>query len=249
MALIDWLGKWLQVSVYQLLNIPFKKEITTAYTIPISNKENFLQHLEDAHNYTFLKIKMGSEHDEAMMPFLKTITVPFAVDANQGWKNDDEALKKINALHKSGALFIEQPLPVNMIQEQALLKQYSPLPIYADEALQTVEDFETISQLYDGINIKLVKCGGLINAITLVNLAKEKDLKTLTGCMSESGCAVTAAAHIAALTDYADLDGPLLISNNPFEDFTIQQGSIVFEEQEGLGVKLKNDVESWVLDI
>lgn len=236
MALLDWYGKNFKTSVYDLLDIPFKNKIKTAFTIPICNANDFIENTANANNFSFLKIKMGGAFDEEIFPLLKTISQPFAVDANQGWRNKEDALNYIIKLHEVGALFIEQPLPVSFIEEQLWLKENSPLPIYADESFQTIEDLELTAKLFDGINIKLVKCGGITKALAIIKEAKKIPLKILIGCMSESSCAVTAAAHLTAFADYIDLDGPFLIANNPFNTFQLEDGNIIFSKQNGLGI-------------
>jgi len=237
MALLDWYGKKNNKSVYRLLNIPFTKTITTAYTIPIGNEKAFIESMNDAADFNLLKIKMGSEWDDAVIDLIpRYVNKPFAVDANQGWDNKIEALDKINRLAAHGALFVEQPLPVAATDEQRWLKTHSPVPVYGDESVQTIADLPLAAELFHGINIKLVKCGGITNGLEMIKAARKLNLKILVGCMSESSCAVMAAAHLASLADYADLDGPFLIANNPFNAMQSENGNFLLREENGLGI-------------
>lgn len=242
-ALLDWYGKRFNQSIFELLEIPQINTITSAYTIAISNAETFIQNIKEAEPYSFLKIKMGSSFDDEIIDVIATeLKKPFAVDANQGWKNKEEAINKINRLQKAGALFVEQPLPVANIEAQKWLKENSELPIFADESFQTIYDLETTATLFDGINIKLIKCGGLTPALKIAEKAKALNLKILVGCMSESSCAVKAAAHLAPYAHYMDLDGPLLIDNDPFSAFNFNNNTFSFSSKPGLGIEKITEV-------
>ncbi len=237
-ALLDWYGKRFNQSIFDLLQIPKKNTIISAYTIAISNAETFIKNIEEAEPYSFLKIKMGSSFDNEIIDAIaKVVKKPFAVDANQGWKTKEEAIYKITKLQKAGALFVEQPLPIKNIEDQKWLKENCELPIFADESFQTINDLESISTLFHGINIKLIKCGGLVSALKIIEKAKELNLKILVGCMSESSCAIKAAAHLAPFANYMDLDGPLLISNDPFSAFSFNNNIFSFSEKAGLGIE------------
>jgi L-Ala-D/L-Glu epimerase len=239
-ALLDWYGKFMNISVYDILKIPFQEKIETAITIPIGNKESFIENINKASHFNFLKIKLGSTWDDGIIELIPDyVNKPFAIDANQAWQ-EDEAVDKIKKLFKAGAKFIEQPLKKNALKEQKWLKAKSLLPIFADESIQTVEDLKSIEAIYDGINIKLVKCGGLTKAIELIIEARKRNLKILIGCMSESTCAITAAAHLSSYADFIDLDGPFLINNDPFEKNYFDKGNILIKRSTGIGVKIKS---------
>jgi L-alanine-DL-glutamate epimerase-like enolase superfamily enzyme len=238
MAMLDWGGKFFKKNICELLHIHAKKEVKTSYTIPIGNVLDMAEAINKAADFSVLKIKLGSEFDEAIIAYLAKCRPKqsYFADINQGWKNKEEAIRKINMLHKAGALFVEQPLPANYDEEQYWLKQRSPLPIIADEAIHTSDDLIKAQQLYHGINIKLVKCGGMINALQMISRSADSQLITLIGCMSESTCAVSAAAYMATQTNYADLDGPLLIKNNPFKGLLYQGETILLPYGHGLGI-------------
>ena len=139
-------------------------------------------------------------------------------------------------LKDKGVVFIEQPMPKTSIDDTAWLTQNSPLPIIADEAFQTINDFKTVQGAYSGINIKLMKCGGLRSAYIMIKMARALGMKVMIGCMTETSCAVTAAAQLSPLVDWADLDGNLLIDNDVFKGILIKDGKIVLPDIAGIGI-------------
>ena len=161
---------------------------------------------------------------------------PIRIDANEGWKSKEEALEKIQWLEKLNVEFIEQPMPADLIKETAWLKERSILPIIADEAVKTVAEIPAIVHAYDGINIKLMKSGGIQEALKMIALAKKSNLKIMLGCMIESSLAISAAAHLASLADWLDLDGNLLIDNDSFTGVKVKKGHLIFNSQSGIGV-------------
>ena len=200
-----------------------------AYTLGISSFDEMKLKIEEAKNFgfQFFKIKLNGENDEEVISnFKKLSDDSYAVDINGGWKNADEAMRKINWLAKHECLFVEQPLPKNSLDEMKLLKEKSALPLYADESCQRLIDLKKLKECFDGVNIKLMKCGGITEAHQMILKARELGLKVLIGCMSESSVGCTAAAHLTPLVDYADLDGPYLISNDPFEGMSLEFGTI-----------------------
>jgi L-alanine-DL-glutamate epimerase-like enolase superfamily enzyme len=185
-----------------------------------------------------LKIKVGKKNDDEIIGAVRSETdKPLRVDANEGWKSKEEALEKIQWLKSEGVEFIEQPLPADMIKETAWLRERANMPIIADEAVKKTADIPVLAQAYDGINIKLMKSGGLLEALGMIHMAKALDLKIMLGCMIESSVAVTAAAHLAPYVDWADLDGNLLISNDPFSGVKVKNGRFVYNDRPGLGVE------------
>lgn len=154
-----------------------------------------------------------------MIDTVRSVTdVPVFVDVNQGWKDRNYALEMANYLSERGALFIEQPMPKEQVDDIAWLTERSPLPILADEALRAVDDLLQMKGVYSGINIKLMKCGGMHAAYQMITMARQMGMKILIGCMTETSCAVSAAAQLSPLVDWADLDGSLLISNDVYEE-------------------------------
>jgi len=145
--------------------------------------------------------------------------------------------KNIEWLITQGVEFIEQPMPSTMLEETAWLRERVEIPIIADEAVKSSADIPVLAEAYDGINIKLMKSGGLLEAFRMIQMAKALNLKIMLGCMIESSVAVSAAAHIAPFVDWADLDGNLLISNDPFSGVKVKEGKLIFNSDPGLGVK------------
>ncbi len=216
-------------TLIQFLGIrPFEFPLAT-YTIGVSSFEEMKLKVEEGNKYSFeiFKIKLNGEGDEEMIRnFKKLSSKKFAVDVNQGWKTVEEAIEKISWLKEEGCILVEQPLQKNSLEHVKILKQKSVLPLYADESCQRLSDIEKLKGCFDGINIKLMKCGGITEAHQMILRARELDMKILIGCMSESSVGCTAAAHLTPLADYADLDGPYLISNDPFEGMKIKDGRI-----------------------
>jgi L-alanine-DL-glutamate epimerase-like enolase superfamily enzyme len=161
---------------------------------------------------------------------------PLRVDANEGWKSKEEALAKINWLESQGVEFIEQPLPAAMIDDIRWLRGKVHMPIFADEACLHPKDIPALATAYDGVNIKIDKCGGMLEAYRMIQVARSLGLKVMLGCMISSSVAITAAAHLSPLVDYADLDGHLLISNDPFSGVRVEKGRLVLPDRPGLGL-------------
>ncbi len=236
-ALHDLVGKLSAKPVWKLFELNEKETPYTSFTIGIDTPEMIKQKIAEAECFKILKIKLNGEKDKEVVGAIRNITdKPIAVDINQGWKNKFQALEMINWLCDKNVLFIEQPLPKENLEDSKWLFEKSPLPIYADESIQRLKDIEQISSCFHGINIKLMKCTGLNEARKMITLARKLKLKILIGCMSETSCAVSAAAQLSPLTDYADLDGPLLIKNDLFTGIEFQEGKIILSELPGIGV-------------
>jgi len=237
-ALHDLLGKLLNIPLYQHLNIIKRDNIYSSFTIGISDLEKIEQKVDDALEFKFLKVKLGSENDKKIIQFIRSLTAtPIYIDVNQGWKDKYFALDIINWLADQNVILIEQPLPKESIGDASWLIERSPLPIIADEAVQVLDDLEKIKDFYTGVNIKLMKAGGIRQANRMMLRAKELNLKIMIGCMTETSCAITAASHLSPLADWVDLDGAELISNDLFSGMKIIDGKIVIPESPGLGVK------------
>jgi L-alanine-DL-glutamate epimerase-like enolase superfamily enzyme len=163
--------------------------------------------------------------------------VPLCVDVNQGWKDKKEALDMIFWLKEKGVEYVEQPMPKDKPDDIAWLTQNSPLPIIADEALQRLSDVQSTVGIYSGINIKLMKCTGMREAHKMINLARANKMKVMIGCMTETSCAISAAAQLSPLATWADLDGNLLINNDRFEGVKIVDGKITLNDLPGIGIE------------
>ena len=180
---------------------------------------------------------MGLDNDEEMIRTIREITdLPIAVDANQGWTDRQKALDEICWLKEQGVVMVEQPMSKDRLDDNAWITERSPLPIFADEAIQRLADIPSIKGAYTGINIKLMKCTGMREAWKMANYARAEGMRVMVGCMTETSCAVTAAAHLSPLVDFADLDGNLLISNDRFRGMTVEAGRITLPDAPGLGL-------------
>ena len=237
-ALHDLVGKLLGAPWYRIWGYNPEKAPSTTFTIGIDTPEVVREKtLECADRFNILKVKVGTASDKEMITTIRSVTdLPIAVDANQGWTDRSQALEMIHWLKEHGVVMVEQPLPVDRYDDLAWLREKSPLPVYGDESVQGLDDVRRAVGLFDGINIKLMKCGGLRNAHKMVDLARGLGLKVMLGCMTETSCAVSAAAQLSPAVDFADLDGNLLISNDLFDGVGLHDGRLVLPDRPGIGV-------------
>ena len=238
-ALHDLLGKIMGQPWYKIWGLSPEKAPNTSFTIGIDKADVVRQKVLEAEPYKVLKVKMGLDNDKELVEIIRSMTDrPICVDANQGWSDKHKALEMIEWLYDKNCLFVEQPMPKEMLDETAWLREHSNLPIIADEAFQRLGDIKRFHGVYDGINIKLMKSTGLHEAYQMVTLARALDMKIMVGCMTETSCAVTAAAQISPLVDWADLGGNLLIANDRFDGSKIVNGQVTLPDRPGIGVKL-----------
>lgn len=239
-ALHDLVGKLLGQPWYRLWGLNPAKAPSTTFTIGIDTPEVVREKtLECAGKFNILKVKVGVEGDRETIRAVREVTgVPLAVDANQGWKDRSQALDEIFWLQEQGVVMVEQPMAAARVDDNAWITEHSPLPVYADEAIQRLRDLPSIRGAYHGINIKLMKCTGLREAARMAAWARAEGMRVMLGCMTETSCAVTAAAHLSPLADFADLDGNLLITNDRFRGMTVVDGRITLPEGPGLGLTL-----------
>lgn len=236
-ALHDLVGKMMNQPWYKIWGYNPKNTPDTSFTIGIDTPEVVREKVKEASPYNVLKVKLGGDNDREMIETVRSVTdKPLYVDVNQGWKDRQQALDFIHYLKEQGILFVEQPMPKKRPDDIAWLTQHSPLPIIADEALQRLPDVVDAYQVYSGINIKLDKCTGMREAHKMLNLAQSLDMKVLVGCMTATSCSLSAAAQLAPQVDWADLDGHLLISNDPFEGMKVVDGKVVLPKGPGIGV-------------
>ena len=237
-ALHDLIGKMLGAPWYRIWGYNPAKAPSTTFTIGIDTPEVVREKtLECAGKFNILKVKVGLDTDKEMIETIRTVTdLPLAVDANQGWTDRFKALDMIYWLREHGVVMVEQPMPVGRIEDQVWLNERSPLPLFGDESVQGVDDVRRAVGVFKGINIKLMKCGGLRNAHKMVELARALGLKVMLGCMTETSCAVSAAAQLSPAVDFADLDGNLLISNDLFTGVTVVDGKLTLPQTPGIGV-------------
>lgn len=236
-ALHDWIGKRLGVPLYSYFGLRKPEKIVSSFTIGIDIPEVVRQKVIEAGRYPILKIKLGTPNDEELINTVRKVTYkPLRVDANEGWKTKEEALQKINWLSTQNVELIEQPMPADRMEDIRWLKKRVVIPIIADEALDSAESLERIADTYDGINVKVQKIGGLFRSWRVIQRARHLGLKIMIGCMIESSVGITAAAHLAPLADWIDLDGNILITNDPFTGAENRNGEIILNDRPGLGV-------------
>lgn len=243
-ALLDWVAKKLEVPLYRFLGLDPADAPVTTFSIGIDTPEITRQKVREAEAFPVLKIKVGLSTDEPTIEAVRSVTKkPLRVDANEGWKDKEEAVRKINWLENQGVEFIEQPMPAEMIEETRWVRRRVHIPILADEACTNIRAIPKLVSAYDGINVKLDKCGGVQEALRTIQLAKSYGMKTMLGCMVSSSVSVTAAAHLSPLVDYADLDGNLLIANDPYQGVRVQNGKLILPNTAGLGlVEARSDL-------
>jgi len=237
-ALHDLVGKLLGQPMYRIFGLDPAKAPSTTFTIGIDTPEIVRRKTEESAGlFNILKVKVGLDNDKEMIETIRQVTaLPLAVDANQGWKDREKALEEIFWLKENGVVMVEQPMPKDRPDDNAWITERSPLPIYADEAIQRLTDLPSIKGAYHGINIKLMKCTGIREAYRMASWARAEGMRVMLGCMTETSCAVSAAAHLSPLADFADLDGNLLISNDLFEGVTVQGGKLILPDRPGLGL-------------
>lgn len=237
-ALHDLIGKLLGKPLHALWGLNPQKAPLTTFTLGMDQPEVLKKKTQEASAYPLLKIKLGLGEDKETIQAIRRVTdKPLCVDVNQGWKEKEEALDMAYWLAEQQVLFIEQPLNKLDKKGNAWLTARSPLPTFGDEAVQRIEDVVHASGIYSGVNIKLMKCTGLREAHTMLILAKALGLQTLLGCMTETSCAISAAAQLSPLADWADLDGNLLISNDPFKGVQVEEGLLKLNSLPGIGLQ------------
>ena len=237
-ALHDLVGKLMGQPWWRIWGLNAAKTPNTTFTIGIDTPEVVKQKtLECANKFKILKVKLGRENDHEMIETIRSVTdLPLAVDVNQGWKDRRQALEEIYWLKEKGIVMVEQPMPKEQIDDTAWLTQGSPLPIFADESIQRLKDIKAIEGAFTGINIKLMKCTGMREAWKMLNYAHARGMRVMVGCMTETSCAVSAAAQFSPLVDFADLDGNLLIANDRFKGMTVVDGKITLSDLPGIGL-------------
>jgi L-alanine-DL-glutamate epimerase-like enolase superfamily enzyme len=238
MALHDLLGKRLGAPLYEILGLDPGETPVTSYTIGIDSPAILRKKIEDAADYPVLKIKMGLDNDYEIMETIRGLTDrPVRVDANEGW-TEEEALEKIRWLEGQRVELIEQPLPADRLEECRRLSGRVSIPLFADESVHTADDIPRLVGAFHGINIKLTKCGGIREAIRMIHTARACNMQVMLGCTIESSIGITAAAQISPLVDFADLDGNVLITNDPAAGVKTSGGKLVLPDGPGLGVTL-----------
>lgn len=240
LALHDRIAKKRNVPLYQLLNLPKPKPIATAFTISIASPEEMADIARENAQYPVIKLKLGTQDDVARVAAVRAARpdARIYVDANAAW-NPDEAIQQIKALETYKLDMIEQPTAKNDIEGMGYVQAHTDIPIVADESVCSLADIEALAKAgVKGINLKLMKIGGISTALEMLKRGKELDLKIMLGCMSETAIGVTAMAHLSSFADWIDLDAPMLIKNNPFTGVGYDaRARIYLPDSLGIGAK------------
>ena len=238
-ALHDLVGKIMGQPWHKIWGLDADKAPSTTFTIGIDTPEVVRQKTrEDAPLYNILKVKVGRPEDKEMIEAIRSETdKPLAVDANQGWTDKHYALDMIYWLKEKGIVMIEQPMPKHRLDDMAWITERSPLPIFADESFQRLTDVLRLKGVVHGVNIKLMKCTGMREAWKILTTARAANMQVMIGCMTETSCAVSAAAQLSPAVDWADLDGNLLISNDVYKGVTVVGGKLVLNDLPGIGIQ------------
>ena len=238
-ALHDLIGRKLGQPLYRLLGLNPERAPQTSFTIGLGTVEDVrARAVSAAESFSILKLKLDGdgEHSLALVRAVSAATeARLVADANCAW-TESQARQLLPALADLGLEWIEQPLPEEDIEGQRRIHQASPLPIFADEPVRTAHDIARLAGCVDGVNIKLMKAGGVREAQRMIAVARAHDLQVMLGCMIETSVGITAAAHLAPLVDWADLDGNLTVTNDPFTGVRVEHGRLVLPEAPGLGV-------------
>ena len=238
-ALHDLQGKLLNRRTIDILNIK-EKPALSSFTIGIDTIEKMLEKVDEAEKYGFkiLKIKAGTPNDRAMISaIVKKSCKAFSIDVNQGWIGKEKALDMAYEFKEMGCLFIEQPFTKENMRDSAWLTERSPIPIIADESVKRLCDLKAAKDIFHGINVKLMKSTGIQEALKMIETARSFKMNVVLGCMSESSCAISAAAILSSLADWIDLDGPYLITNDLFSGMEIKEGKVSLQNKYGIGIE------------
>ncbi|MCG6928655.1 MAG: dipeptide epimerase [Acidobacteria bacterium] len=236
-ALHDWRGRKLGMPLHRLLGLDPADAPLTTFSIGIDSPEMTRQKVREAAEFPVLKIKVGLDSDEDTIAAVREVTdKPLRVDVNEGWKDRETAVRKIEWLAARGVELVEQPMPAAMLEETGWVRERVDVPLFADEACGRAHDIPRLSGVYDGVNIKLDKSGGIREGLRMIHTARACDLGVMLGCMISSSVSTTAAAHLSPLVDYADLDGHLLIANDPWSGVEVREGRLTLPDRPGLGL-------------
>lgn len=236
-ALHDWIGRKLGAPWHRLWGLDSSRTPVTSFTLGIDTPEVVREKARAASEYTLLKVKLGRDSDRELITAIRSVSsTPLIVDANQGWTDREVALREVEWLASQDVRLVEQPFAKDRLDDTAWLRERSPLPLFADESCQRLSDVPRLTGVFDGINVKLMKCTGLREARAMITVARALGLKVMLGCMTETSCAISAAAQLSPLVDWADLDGALLIRNDPFDGARIVDGRVTLTDLPGIGI-------------
>ncbi len=244
LALYDRIARRHGLPLYELLGLPKPAPMPTSFTIAIDTPEAMARMAAENRHMPIIKVKLGSDDDESRLKAIRAARpdARLRVDANAGWSLQ-EAIHQVQALESYDLEMIEQPLPKDQIEAMGEVQTHTHLPLVADESVQTLQDVERLAAAgVRGINLKLMKVGGLTLGLRILKRARELGLQVMLGCMVETSLGTTAMAHLAGLADWLDLDAPLLVSNDPFDGVTYSPTlDLSIPDRPGIGVQLKNE--------
>lgn len=238
-ALHDLVGKLMKQPWVNIWGFDAAKAPYTTFTIGIDTPDVVRQRTKEAGEFKLLKVKLGRDNDHEMIETIRSVTDrPLTADANQGWTDRQKALDELHWLKAHNVLFVEQPFAKETpLSDFGWLTERSPLPIMADESCQRLADIKRLQGSFSGINIKLMKATGMREAHKMAILARSLGMKVMLGCMTETSCGISAASHLSPVVDWADLDGALLIGNDPFTGTTVVDGKVTISTAPGIGAR------------
>jgi L-Ala-D/L-Glu epimerase len=246
LALLDGAAKRAGKPLYDFFGLGFRENHhVTCFSIGIDAPDVIRKKVLDAAQYPVIKLKVGDSRDRENLAALRSVAPekPVRVDANEGWKTREDALRMLEWLAATDQKiqFVEQPMPRDTAaKDLSWLKERSPFPLFADESCHTVRDIPRCAECFHGVNVKLVKTGGASMALETLQAARKAGLQTMIGCMIETSVLISAAAHLAELADFLDVDGNLLITNDPFSGVTAKNGILSFASApEKLGLRVR----------
>jgi L-Ala-D/L-Glu epimerase len=243
-ALYDRIARMRGIPLYQLLKLPKPKEIATSYTLSIDTPEEMAKMAAKVLQFRELKLKLGSEQDDECLAAIRAARpdAHLRVDANTGW-TVEAAVKRVKVLEKLGIELIEQPVEKHDIRGMGIIQSATEIPIVADESVQTLENVKQLAEAgVKGINLKLMKVGGITPALRILDVARQAGMKVMLGQMVETGIGTAAMAHLSGLADWIDLDVPMLTSNDPFDGVVYDEHAVIHvPERPGIGVKLREN--------
>jgi L-alanine-DL-glutamate epimerase-like enolase superfamily enzyme len=241
LALLDWVGRKVGQPVYRLFGLDPQRGVPTSFSLGLDSLERLQAKAREAAPYAILKVKLGGDNDEAVIRALREVTdKPIRVDANEAWRDKETALRRIEWLAGQGIELVEQPMPRDQVDDMRWIKARTAMILVADEAVHTSRDIPPLAGAFDGINIKLMKAGGLVEAWRMFAVARAHNFHAMMGCMIESSVAISAAVHLQSLARWLDLDGNLLLKADPFAGASFRDGRWWPSDQPGLGVTRRN---------
>lgn len=239
-AYYDWQAKKAGSQLYKYLGLSIENLPKSCFTIGMDTPDNMAETISKS-DWPSFKIKLGGDNDLETLKYLKGFSEkPFKIDVNAAWELE-KAKDILPELALLGLEFIEQPLAKDKINEHGILQELSSTPIFADESCFSMSDVDRCSGYFDGINIKLTKCGGIYPALEMIKRARTLNLKIMMGCMTESSIGISTIAHLSSLVDYVDMDGAALLKNDPAEGVNVLKGVASFNEKHGHGASLKEE--------